>query len=262
MWLKSLVIFFVIIRSVVLSSYVDPEEIIVRRAIQKCTESPSRFSCFADKAASVLENYINSNVTLFDGIKLQRNGEPLNNLSDSRSLSPLARFTTTLYNFLDTHTVSLDLTDEGRSKKKKDNDEELDKATGGGGGGGGSLLGGLSGFGGSGGGGSGGGGSKGGMMSEVKYAKYAFMVLLGIFGLTGPIFMKTMAVIAAKALIASKAALIIVGSVALKKIFQKEHEKPVVKVHTIHEDEHEDEHDRVYQNQIPYSYYADYHKPA
>lgn len=261
MWLKTLVILCVVVRSMVLSSYVDPEEKIVMRVIKKCTESPSRLSCFADKAASVLEKYINSNITLFDGIELQRNSEPFTNISDSRSSTPFARFTTTLYNFLDTHTVSLDLTDEARSKKRKDKevDEESDKASGGGGGGGGSsggnLLGGLGGFG-------GGGGSKGGMMGEIRYAKYAFMVLLGIFGMTGPIFMKTLAVVAAKALIASKAALIIVGSVALKKIFHKENEKPVVKVHTIHEEEHEDEHDRIYQNQIPYSYYGDYHKPA
>lgn len=261
MWLKLLIVCVVIVRSTVSSSYVDPEEIIVMRAIKKCTQSPARVSCFADKAANVLENYINSNITLFDGIKLQRNSEPFHNLSDSRSLSPFARFTTTLYNFLDTHTVSMDLTDEGRSRKKKENDEETDKASNGGGGGGGgvggeSFLGGLGGIGG------GGVGSKGGIAAELRYVKYAFMVLLGIFGLTGPIFMKTLAVIAAKALIASKAALIIVGSVALKKIFQKEHDKPVVKVHTIHEDVHEDDHDRVYQNQIPYSYNADYHKPA
>lgn len=80
---------------------------------------------------------------------------------------------------------------------------------------------------------------------EQKYSRYTFLVLLGIFGLTGPLFMKIMSVIAAQALMASKAALIIVGSIALKKLFEKKEERPVVKVATMPlHDVEEEKHDR------------------
>ncbi|KAK9888445.1 hypothetical protein WA026_000693 [Henosepilachna vigintioctopunctata] len=267
MWLRSVILLSVIFRSMVLCYYVDPEEKIVMRVIRKCAESKSRLSCFADKASNILERSMDFNITLFEGIELRRNSEPLVDMGSSRSLSPFERLTTSLYNFLDSHTVSLDLTREGRSTKVEDEVEEETKAGGGGGGSGGSgggvnnLLGSLGGLGGGLGGG-GAGGMKGGLRREVRYIKYAFMVLLGIFGLTAPIFMKTLAIIAAKALIASKAALIIVGSVALKKIFQKDPDKSTVQVHTIHDD-HDDEHDRLYQNPIPYNYYGDYYqKPS
>lgn len=56
--------------------------------------------------------------------------------------------------------------------------------------------------------------------------------------------MKVLALMAAKAILAAKAALIIVGSVALKKLFEKDHtSEPAVKVHTINHEE--DEHDRI-----------------
>lgn len=61
--------------------------------------------------------------------------------------------------------------------------------------------------------------------------------------MTGPLVMKVLAVMAAKALLAAKAALIIVGSVALKKLFERDHHEPSVKVHTISHDE--EDHDRV-----------------
>lgn len=81
---------------------------------------------------------------------------------------------------------------------------------------------------------------------EQKYSRYTFLVLLGIFGLTGPLFMKIMSVIAAQALMAAKAALIIVGSIALKKLFEKKEEKPVVKVATLPlHDVEEEKHDRL-----------------
>lgn len=84
---------------------------------------------------------------------------------------------------------------------------------------------------------------------EKKYSKYAFLVLLGIFGLTGPLFMKILSIIAAQALMASKAALIIVGSIALKKLFEKKEDEPVVKVATLPlHDPYDDEdikHDRL-----------------
>ncbi|XP_050500854.1 uncharacterized protein LOC114330297 [Diabrotica virgifera virgifera] len=107
------------------------------------------------------------------------------------------------------------------------------------------------------------------LKKERKYYQYAFMVLLGIFGLTGPLFMKILGIIAAKSLLAAKAALIIVGGVALKKIFENSKHQPKVKVTTlpIHGHESEEDHDRFgYSfNHIPYGYGAygnnPYHDP-
>lgn len=123
------------------------------------------------------------------------------------------------HRFMDTHTLRLDLT------------RDSSKARDGGGGGGG-----------------GGGDKKGDKVGkkEKKYLHYALMVLLGVFGISGPLILKTLAMIAGKALIASNVALIIVGSVALKKIFEKDQGHASVKVltHTVHTDEKEDEFDR------------------
>lgn len=89
-------------------------------------------------------------------------------------------------------------------------------------------------------------GDKGIGKKERKYLHYALMVLLGVFGISGPLILKTLALIAGKALIASNVALIIVGSVALKKIFEKDQGHASVKVltHTVHTDDKEEEFDR------------------
>ncbi|KAL1490479.1 hypothetical protein ABEB36_013166 [Hypothenemus hampei] len=155
------------------------------------------------------------------------------------------RLNQAIQNFFQTHVVSLEL---GGARKM---------ARGGGG---------DEGFGGFGG---GGGFNKKAIKKEQKYVNYAFMVLLGIFGLTGPLVMKVLALMAAKAILAAKAALIIVGSVALKKLFEKDHpSEPAIKVHTINHD-HEDDHDRIgkygytgygLESDNPYaSYYDDYY---
>ncbi|XP_030753830.1 uncharacterized protein LOC115880689 [Sitophilus oryzae] len=85
------------------------------------------------------------------------------------------------------------------------------------------------------------------MKKEKKYINYTFMVLLGIFGLTAPLVMKVLGLIAAQALISAKAAMIIVGSIALKKIFEKDHQGTSVKVHKISAG-HDDEYDRMGKN--------------
>lgn len=84
--------------------------------------------------------------------------------------------------------------------------------------------------------------------------------------------MKILSIIAAQAVMASKAALIIVGSVALKKLFEKKEEKPIVKVATVPlYDADEDDHDRLgtaqelstylynYQNKYTTSPYSAYY---
>lgn len=86
-------------------------------------------------------------------------------------------------------------------------------------------------------------------LKQKRYLKYALLVLMGIFGLTGPLVMKTLTILAAKALLASKIALLIVGGVTLKKIFAQEDNKGSVKVHAIpYDDGWYDKTDRVMQN--------------
>ncbi|KAJ3655264.1 hypothetical protein Zmor_014400 [Zophobas morio] len=200
----------------------NSEDFFIKRIVKECVTSNSQMSCFANKVAKTIERSMEWDVTLFDGIKLLRNNERIDNENESRShLFGPSRLMKAVKIFLNTHYFALDLTE----------DESTNEPRGGGGG--------L---------GSGGGGGLGfnrqALKKEAKYMQYAFMVLLGIFGLTGPIVMKTLAVMAAKSLIASKMALIIVGSVALKKLFEKDHhEKTSVKVHTINTD---DDHDRIY----------------
>lgn len=196
-----------------------------------------------------IERALDWNIPLFDGVNWIRNEEK-HDISQGRSLSGFSRLTAALSNFLNSHTFSFELDTTIGSPRK------LDRGGGGGGGEGG-------GFGGGGGGGGGGllGFNKKAIQKEKRYMKYAFMVLLGIFGLTGPIVMKTLAIMAAKALLASKAALIIVGSVMLKKIFEHDShdKKSTIKVHTIPSYDHDDDHDRISynnQNNIPYSPYT------
>ncbi|VEN48753.1 unnamed protein product [Callosobruchus maculatus] len=100
--------------------------------------------------------------------------------------------------------------------------------------------------GGHGGGGHGGGHGGGGDVSffnhkevkkEKKYYQYAFLVLLGIFGLTGPIVMKVIGIMAAKALMAAKAALIIVRVTTVPLHHESEEDH-------YHDFEYEHDHDR------------------
>ncbi|CAH1991905.1 unnamed protein product [Acanthoscelides obtectus] len=143
--------------------------------------------------------------------------------------------------FITTHTITFDF-GEGRFQDAGASGTARRRGGGGGGGGGGGHGGGH------------GGGQGVGEVSffnhkeikkEKKYYQYAFLVLLGIFGLTGPIVMKVIGIMAAKALMAAKAALIIVGGVALKKIFENRHEKPQVRVTTVplHHESEEDHYD-------------------
>lgn len=157
------------------------------------------------------------------GVTLARNDEKLYNHSTARSQSSFQRLAALVSQFLDSHTVVVDLTGSGGDVETGRKDDE-------------GYL----------------GGDKKGKKKEKKYASYAMAVLMGIFGLTGPLIMKTLALIAGKALIASKMALLIVGSVALKKLFEKEAHHPTVKVRT-EEHHREDGHDRLY-NPTPYSY--------
>ncbi|CAG9853845.1 unnamed protein product [Phyllotreta striolata] len=209
-----------------------------------CSSSESIVSCMSGRAAAKIEQFMDKTVPFFGDIRLVRNGERVNRRR-SKSLDGVDKLLSVLSDFIDTHTFSIDLT----NSTARPLDEGLSEARKGGGGGGG--------------GGYGGGGGGGGMFNmkgikkERQYYQYAFMVLLGIFGLTGPLVMKILGVIAAKSLLAAKAALIIVGSVALKKLFENNrNEKPKIKVTTLPIHEEDDEHDRISYsfNHIPYGY--------
>ncbi|RZC36939.1 DUF1676 domain containing protein [Asbolus verrucosus] len=208
------------------SSRTNQEDHLAKSIVKECINSYSQTSCFANRVAKAVERAMDWSIPLTDGVQFARNKEKLSPEARSQP-SGFARLMKALTDFLNTHTLTLDLTEE--VKQARDGD------------------GGFGGF----------DNKNKALKKEKKYMQYALMVLLGIFGLTGPLIMKTLAVMAAKALIASKMALIIVGSVALKKIFEKDKEETSIKVHTIHTD---DEHDRI-SNQQYWSHQA-FAKPA
>lgn len=206
----------------------NPEELLFKRTMEQCLRSDSTYTCLAEKAAKAVERALDWDIPIFEGITLARNDETLDNYTTPRSFTGISRLSSVMSKFLETHRLIVDLTPEddvGTARKEE---------------------GGL-GF---------GGGDKKGKKKEKKYASYAMMVMMGIFGLTGPLILKALALIAGKALIASKMALLIVGSVALKKLFEKEPHSPSVKVRTVQEEHHHDDHDRLLYNYTPtpYSY--------
>lgn len=178
---------------------------VVANGFRKC-EINASYSCLVNEAAVLMERASNLDVSLFDGIIFKKNNETF---EISRGFSGLSRLRHALVNFLDSHVLTLDLTESRQSRV---------------GGGGGFKI------------------SK----KEKKYFWYTMMVLLGIFGLTGPLVMKMLTLIAGKALIASKIALLMVGSVALKKIFTNDNKESGggVKVYTHTIPIHSDDHDR------------------
>ncbi|KAG5880476.1 hypothetical protein JTB14_026688 [Gonioctena quinquepunctata] len=204
--------------------------------VLECLEHNISLTCIANSAARTIEHSTNETLSLSQAIVLRRNQEPIPT-RQAKSLDGFQRLLSAFSTFIDTHSFSIDLT-QGRSIGEK-----ASKDGGGGGGGGGGLF----------------NMNTKAMKKEKKYYQYAFMVLLGIFGLTGPLVMKILGIMAAQALLASKAALIIVGGVALKKIFNDGGSKSKVKVTTLpvyDKYESEEENDRISYafNQIPYGY--------
>lgn len=194
----------------------DKDIAIILRVINKCENYTSKYSCLANKAAIAMERISNEDVPLFNGIVLKKQHEDYFVNKTARSINGISKLRQVLLKFLNSHVLSLDLT--------RDNEEEHneERAVG-----------------------------EGRRRNKFKISRkekrhfwYSMVVLLGIFGLTGPLIMKTLTIIAGKALIASKIALLMVGSVALKKIFAQNNSNDV-KVHT-HTVPIYDEHDRLY----------------
>lgn len=186
--------------------------------------------CFAAEATVLVDRAINRDFEIYNGIKLVRNNNEII-FPKLRTQDSFEDLSNSLTNFFDTHTIHINLSSTHGNARKGGDDGD----------GGFFNL------------------NSKAVKKEKKYSKYAFLVLLGIFGLTGPLFMKILSVIAAQALMASKAALIIVGSVALKKLFEKKEEKPIVKVATVPlYDAEEGDHDRLGTAQGTSSYVSSY----
>lgn len=179
--------------------------------ILNCAAAKSFTPCVAGRFSEMLDKAVDRDLTLFDGFVLKRDKNVTINNSpyDGRSFSGFSKLKRSLYNFLDSHILRLDISE---SRKSKD---------------GGSRYGGF--------------GKVG--KKDKKYLYYALVAVTGIFGLSVPMILKGLALVAGKALLASKAALIIIGSIALKKIFQSDKgssSSPVkVHTHTVPIDEHD-----------------------
>lgn len=190
----------------------DNNTVIARAIFNSCSNENFVLPCLAGKFANTIDRATNWDVKLFDGFTLTKNSDVIVDQDSRRSqLSGFSSLRASLYNFLDSHVLTLDLT-EARARKD---------------GGGGYGFGKV--------------GKK-----DKKYLYYALTAVTGIFGLSVPIILKGLALLAGKALLASKAALIIIGSIALKKIFQSDKKDgPPVKVHT-HTVPLDDDHDRYF----------------
>lgn len=202
---------------------------IIKRLIKNCENDTSIYTCLAYRA---IERISSKDIPLVDGIILKKQDDNLTSNVvhiDERGFHGTSGLKKILSRLLDTHYVHLDLTQNNYSDVNETSNEEARRR------GGGNRI----------------------RISrrERRYFWYSMMVLLGIFGLTGPIFMKTLTLIAGKALIASKIALLMVGSVALKKIFAHDNaNKGGIQVHT-HTVPISDEHDRFYQVRDEKFYY-------
>ncbi|XP_044267661.1 uncharacterized protein LOC123013290 [Tribolium madens] len=174
---------WVLFLSAVVQSSQNFEDNLVKRMVKECLVSRNAILCFANKAAKALERSMDWNVHFFDGVTFERNKEKAPESEARARTYGFGRLFKALNDFLNTHTLTLDLT------KGETAVEARGGGGGGEGGGGGDEGGGFGGY-------------KNAIKKEKKYMQYAFMVLLGIFGLTGPLMMKTLAIMAAKALLA------------------------------------------------------------
>ncbi|KAI4464173.1 hypothetical protein MML48_3g00015908 [Holotrichia oblita] len=176
-----------------------------------CSAQKSFTPCLAGRFSEILDKAVDHDLTIFDGFVLRRDKNvTINNTpNNGRSFNGFSRLKRSLYNYLDSHILRLDISE---SRKSKD---------------GGVGYGGF---------------AKVGKRNR-KYLYYALLAVTGIFGLSVPMILKGLSLVAGKALLASKAALIIIGSIALKKIFQSDKgdsASPVkVHTHTVPIDEHD-----------------------
>ncbi|XP_022900967.1 uncharacterized protein [Onthophagus taurus] len=197
---------------------------LVEKVMKGCLDgNNSLVTCLANKTEKLVDRLVDKDVPLFEGMVFKRNKE----IVERRSLG----LQDTLSRFLDSHTLTLDLT-EPRGLR------EGDKGSGGFSDGFGKVD-----------------------KKDKKYLYYALTAIAGIFGLSVPLVLKGLAILAGKALLASKAALIIIGSVALKKIFQTEKEPVNVHTHTVSVDDH-DRISAINNGGYPYQHYQPYHSYA
>ncbi|KAK4880395.1 hypothetical protein RN001_008541 [Aquatica leii] len=167
----------------------------IQKIVNQCSSDPEKYSCLADKAAIIVEHLIPRNLTVFNGITLTKFKEIRKSRTPRKWDNGLNRFFSAIGNFLNTHKLTYDLS----------HDDAFE----------GRLYEGR---------------KKGGKKGRDLY--YVMWIIFGIFGITVPVVMNALMVMAAKALLASKMALLIAGSIAIKKLFEQNHEQAKFKVVT------------------------------
>ncbi|KAK5646616.1 hypothetical protein RI129_005080 [Pyrocoelia pectoralis] len=194
-YLKLLIL--LLVNSILVSSD-EPYEHIIEQVISKCATNSYQYSCLADHAAVIVEDYVYKDIPIFNGLVLTKTKKPIEAITKRSFTDGFSRLKSALKNFVGTHTLTLDLTprsnEEGRQFGKKK------------------------------------GGKKGGGGMELL-----MLPLFGIYGFIVPLVMKGLALIAGKALIAAKLALLIAGSVGIKKLFEKDHSHASIKVLSHHD---------------------------
>lgn len=183
---------------------------ILKKLFDECSSKNDKNLCLIDKAALMVRNTNDLEIPVFGGMSFVRDKDYVE--SKSAKKDGLNGLFDTISKFFDSHTLVLDLTSNDiGTGRDGENKKQISRKK----------------------------GKKG-----RNYFRYAAMLLLGTLGVSLPAIMKILTAVAAHALIASKLGLIIVGSIAVYKLFEKDHE-PNVKVHThTIRDHSEEEYDR------------------
>ncbi|XP_055299203.1 uncharacterized protein LOC129566877 isoform X2 [Sitodiplosis mosellana] len=204
-----LVVFVAIITSIVSAasatedSWLGPEFSVLQKVYDDCLNRDDFTGCLKGRALVALDKAINQDsISVVDGIFMEKQNETdvekTPEFADARVLNDLTGIDRQLMEkistFLRTHVLKVDLSEER------------------GGGGFGGSKGGL---------GGGGIGNKN-KLKPKKASRYIIAALLAAIGIAGPLGLKAIAVIAAKALLISKIALTIASIIALKKIYSSD----------------------------------------
>lgn len=230
---------------------------VIQKLYDDCAKNSQDLTyCLKNKAALAVERALARNISITDNLVLVRNeaeSRSAKTENENQNLNPDQRIVRALSDLMKTHTFRVDLSDYETESSGRDFDErqgfdDFDGQREGGGGGGG------------------GGGNKQKRKKKKRVQKvlpYLLMAKLAAMSIFGPMAVKILVLIAGKALIASKVALVISGMILLKKIFKSDHhESATFQVHTV-PDHHRREIQAVYpdpnnNNIDPYRSYQPY----
>ncbi|XP_031343127.1 uncharacterized protein LOC116180764 [Photinus pyralis] len=177
-------------------------EQIINKVLKQCSSNSNVPSCLADRVASVVEYYATVDIPIFSGLTLSKIKEP-EEVPRTRSLQDgFSRLANAMDVFVDTHSITL-----GFELSGEDGRQARQK-----------------------------GGKKG-----TGGMRYIMLALFGMYGIVGSFVTKAAALMAGKALVVSKLALVIASVVGLKKLIESGDRHSSVKVyaHSAY-----DEHDR------------------